>query len=194
MQAIIREFDCSSSSVLEADTRAHANWKICLALVAFALLAFAPAAQAAYAQFGTTVGQNVDIDIEGKSVTIMTEARNFAVDASAYGVVKMNFSLVFSTIQFNGEPAMLQSVDLAGPNARAIITGPTGTSIVSAGMPINQLASSVSVVSLPSVQVANGVNFDGIGVVASPIPEPSAALLFAAGLSAVGVSIRRKRE
>ena len=185
-------------------TRVRASWKSAVAFGTFALLvlvAFAPTAQAIYVEFGASTGpvveQTVDIEIDGMSVSIIDEVRTISVRNSEYGV-SFSYSVNIKTIRFNDEPVMLSSVEFDDPSGQALIEGPDGLVRVHAGDEINQYVSSVQTIGIYDAYIGDtagaaigGVNVDIVRPT-NAIPEPGAALLFAAGLSAIALRSRRQ--
>jgi hypothetical protein len=174
----------------------------CSATIALLAFAFAPTAQAVYVEFGNSTSeatdQTVDIEMNGHSITIIDETRVVRVDAGEYGF-RLSYDVHVKTVQFNDGPVMLSSVEFENPNRRARIDGPDGVTHVLAGATVNRYVSSVQAIGYFDAGIGDtaeassgGVNVD-LGRPVSAIPEPNAAMLFAAGMSFVAVSTRRKR-
>jgi hypothetical protein len=187
-------------------TRIRASWKSCAAFATFASLVFialAPTAQAVYVEFSPSAGsateQIVDIDVDGMSISIIDEVRSISVRGSEYAV-SFSYSVSVKTIRFNDGPVMLSSVEFADSSGSALIEGADGLERVYAGAEINQFVSSVQVIGLYDAYIGitagalvGGVNFDSVRPT-NAIPEPGAALLFAAGLSAIAIRSPRQRS
>ncbi len=198
----------AATNFQKLSTRIRASWKSCAALATFASLAvvgLAPTAQAAYVEFSPSMGpateQIVDIDVNGMSISIIDEIRSVTMRSAEYAV-SFSYSVSVKTIRFNDGPVMLSSVEFTDASGSALIEvdGADGLERVYAGAEINQFVFSVQVIGLYDAYIGNtagalvgGVNVDIVRPT-DAIPEPGAALLFAAGLSAIAIRSRRQRS
>jgi len=150
---------------------------------------------------GPATEQIVDIDVNGMSISIIDEIRSVTVRCAECAVsFSFSYSVSVKTIRFNDGPVMLSSVEFTDPNGSALIESADGLERVYAGAEINQFVFSVQVIGLYDAYIGNtagalvgGVNVDIVRPT-DAIPEPGAALLFAAGLSAIAIRSRRQRS
>ena len=183
--------------------RVHVRVASALATSLLMLVALVPTAQAVYVEFGSagapTTNQTVDIEMDGHSISIIDETRVVSVNSNEYGL-RLRYNVHLKTIRFNSGPVMLSSVEFDGPGGQAMIDGPDGATRVLAGATVGRYVTSVQTVGFYTASVGNtagatvggGVNVD-LGRPVSAIPEPNAAMLFAAGMGFVAVTARRKR-
>lgn len=168
---------------------------------AVALLGFASSAQALYVSFDAaapTTDAGVDLMIDGQSVTITTEKKIHHVATHGLG-----FSVAAAwdekVITFNDGPVALTTVVFdASTGGKAILTGLNGETLAVGSGDVFEplLVEKVARMEiLGGVGLPTGIVIDSVPqpIPTNPVPEPGAALLFGAGLSAVAASGRRRR-
>ena len=166
----------------------------CLVTVASCLL-LASSASALYVDTAAPVGSGstLDLQIEGHSISVLDEIKTIEIRSDDHGI-RLRFKVAFKTIEFNDGPVLLDRFDFAGGTGRAVATSSAGPMVVVGGRSVNQMVSRLRIAGRSNVAAARGLHVELQRPIASsqPIPEPGAALLFAAGLAAVGAAGRRK--
>jgi hypothetical protein len=153
-------------------------------------------ATALYIDTATPLGSSstLDLQIEGHSISLLDEIKTIEVRSDDHGI-RLRFKIAFKTIEFEDGPVLLDRFEFASGVGRAVATSSDGPLIVAGGRTVNRMVSRLRVAGRPNVLAARGIHVELQRPIASsqPIPEPGAALLFGAGLAAVGAAGHRKR-
>ncbi len=158
-------------------------------LVVLALFVSASTAQALYVEMSSAG----DFDVSGQSISIdqsMTSKQMSGVGGSSWEI-----ALAVTTVTFNDAPVMLSALDFGEDTGKAIVNSVDCVSLVYSDAAMDLMVSSITFIEIggPSAwTTASGFDIT-VTTTTQAIPEPGAALLFAAGLMAASVITRRKR-
>lgn len=184
--------------------RANASGKhrktllVLVASACFAFFAMTSAAQAIYVGFdpGTRGESNpiIDMRIGDRSISILSGKTQVTINNAEMGI-HLSFELDYKTIRFNDGPVALNRIDWKHPGGKLFAQGERGLTAIGQDASLQHLVSSVTSIGSGLRLSAYGIDVDSVAppVVTTPVPEPGAALLFSAGLLAVGVQARRQR-
>ena len=150
-------------------------WTVC------GFLALASSAQAVYVELAD--------DGSYPAMSVRTETHMQQVKISIFGGGTMDFEVTKTVYEFTDGPVMLRSVTFPDPSAPIMINGLDGTTWLTKKDAewVPKLITSIETETFGThtAQSKIGVDIDPTQSPSSPIPEPGAALLFAAGLGVV---------
>ncbi len=192
------EAPAARASVLRANdgsTRIRRVATGCLLAVAGCLLVTS-SASALYVDTSAPVGSSssVALRIGDHSISVLDEIKTIEVRSDEHGI-RLRFKVAFRTIDFDDGPVLLDRVDFEAGAGRAVATSAhDGPLIVTGDRSVNRMVSQLRVAGRSNVLAARGIHVDIQRPIATtaPVPEPGAALLFAAGLLAIGVGTRQR--
>ena len=153
-------------------------WAVC------GFLGLASSAQAVYVELGDNGAH--------PAISVQTETHMEQISISIFGGGTTTFEVTRRVFEFTDGPIMLRSVTIQGASAPTLLQGPDGTTLLTKKdaewVPRLITAIETKTFGINGVRAKIGVD---IAPPSSPIPEPGAALLFAAGLGAVAARTRR---
>ena len=127
-------------------------------------------------------------------LSISFEARRQALSVGTYSAPARAIEVDIRVVKFESGPVVLENVVFDGrAGAKALLVGSSGMMATSggtegSGMTVSEIW---TVAASGSAEALTGVEIQWSTSV-QPVPEPSAALLFAVGLVVAGSSIRRR--
>ena len=144
-------------------------------------LALASSAQAVYIELAD--------DGAYSAMSVRTETNMQKINISIFGGGTMDFAVTKTMYEFTDGPMMLRSVLIQGASAPVALDGLDGTTWLTKKDAewVPKLITSIETETFGThtAQSKIGVDIDPTQSPSSPIPEPGAALLFAAGLGVV---------
>jgi hypothetical protein len=181
-----------NDSANSPQTKIRLRWQHLAAISVLAFFSMATAAQALYVRFDAApdvTAPVVDVQVDGLSLSIISGTTQVRIRNAEKGL-NLSFALDYKTIRFNGGPVQLNRIDWNNPAGKLFARSASGPARIDQDSPFRRLVSSVTSVGPRRALGARGFE---VTRVSNPIPEPGAALLFSAGLLAVGVHSRRQR-
>ncbi len=151
------------------------------------LLALTSSAQAVYVELAD--------DGAYHEMSVRTETQIQKINISIFGGGTMDFAVTKNVYEFTDGPVMLRAVMIQGSSAPIMLNGLDDTTWLTKNDAewVPKLITSIETdtFGFHAAQSKIGVEIDPMQSPSSPIPEPGAALLFAAGLGVVSAGTRR---
>ena len=157
-------------------------------LAACSFLGLASSAQALHVDLG-------EVGASDSAISVQTQTQIQQVSISIFGGGTKALAITQKTFEFTDGPIMIHSVSMHGAAGATMIYGPDGMSLVGKRdaefIPRLVAAIQTKTFGIGVVRSSVGVDIDLDRAPSNPIPEPGAALLFAAGLGAIAVRTKR---